>query len=86
MAGRNIELREIDYAGVLRERSSGSSASWETIIGHCVSGGAIALDEAAIAELLGIAGDADRVIEIMSTVEQPHRRRRGHEGRIADAT
>ncbi len=70
MAGRNIDLREIDYAEVLRERGSGTSASWETIIGHCVSGGAIELDEAAVAELLGIAGDPDRVIEIMSTVEQ----------------
>ena len=67
--GRNIELREIDYAEVLRERGAGTSASWDAIVSHCVSGGAIALDEAAIAELLGIAGDADRVIEIMSTVE-----------------
>ena len=70
MAGQNIELREIDYAEVLRERNSGASASWETIIGHCVSGGAIELDEAAMSELLGIAGDADRVIEIMNTVEK----------------
>ena len=69
MAGRNIELREIDYAEVLRERGAGNSASWETIIGHCVSGGEIPLDEAAVAELLGIAGDAERVIEIMRAVE-----------------
>jgi hypothetical protein len=68
--GRNIELREIDYAEVLRERGAGTSASWDAIVGYCVSGGAIALDEAAIAELLGIAGDTDRVIEIMGTVEK----------------
>ena len=69
MGGQNIDLREIDYAEVLRERGSGNSASWETIVSHCVSGGAVALDDAAVAELLGIAGDADRVIEIMNTVE-----------------
>jgi hypothetical protein len=68
-AGHSIELQEIDYAEVLRERDGGNSASWETIISHCVSGGAIALDDAALAELLGIAGDADRVVEIMTTVE-----------------
>jgi HEAT repeats/PBS lyase HEAT-like repeat len=68
-AGHNIELREIDYAEVLRERGSGNSANWETIVAQCVSGGAIELDGAAVAELLGIAGDADRVIEIMGTVE-----------------
>ena len=66
--GRAIELQEINYAEVLRERSGGKSASWETIITHCVSGGA-ALDESAIAELLGIAADPDKVIELMSAVE-----------------
>ncbi len=67
--GRAIELQEIDYAEVLRERSGGKSASWETIVTHCVSGGATALDEGAIAELLGIAADPDKVIELMSAVE-----------------
>ena len=81
MAGQNIELREIDYAEVLRERGGGNSASWETIVGHCLTGGAIELDEAAIAELLGIAGDADRVIEIMAHGREPHRRRSGDESR-----
>jgi HEAT repeat protein len=67
--GRAIELQEIDYAEVLRERTGGQSASWETIVTHCVSGGAVALDESAIAELLGIAADPARVIELMSAVE-----------------
>jgi hypothetical protein len=67
--GRNIEIQEIDYAEVLRERGGGKSASWETIVNHCVSGGVTALDEAAIAELLGIAGDPAKVIELMNEVE-----------------
>lgn len=64
----NVELREIDYAEVLRERGAGRSAGWETIVSHCVSGTTV-LDEGAIAELLGIAGDADRVVELMAEVE-----------------
>jgi hypothetical protein len=65
--GRNVVLREIDYAEVLRERG-GKPATWETIVGFCVSGSA-ALDEDAIAELMAIAGDSGRVVELMGEVE-----------------
>ena len=51
------------------KRAAGQSASWETIVSHCISGGATALDESAIAELLGIAADPDKVIELMAAVE-----------------
>jgi HEAT repeats/PBS lyase HEAT-like repeat len=64
----NVELREIDYAEVLRERG-GKSATWETIISHCVSGATI-LGEDAVAELLGIAADSGRVVELMAEVER----------------
>jgi len=65
---RNVELREIDYADVLRERS-GKSATWETIITHCVSGETV-LDEGAVAELMGIAGDGGQIVELMAEVER----------------
>ena len=39
MAGRHVELREIDYAEVLRERSRRRSRrSWEHIIANCLQG------------------------------------------------
>jgi HEAT repeat protein len=68
IGARNVELREIDYAEVLRERGAGKPASWETIISYCVSGAAT-LDEAAAAELIRIAGDSSRVVELMAEVE-----------------
>ena len=69
MAGRHLELREIDYAEVLRERSGGDAAVWERVIASCLQGSAFELDDAAIQDLLSIAGSTDRLSELMSTVE-----------------
>lgn len=69
MSGRHVELREVDYAEVLRERATGKSADWENIVAQCVSGAAFDLDQAAVGELLGIAGDLDRVVEMMGAVQ-----------------
>jgi hypothetical protein len=70
MAGRHVELREIDYAEVLRERSSGETAVWDRVIMNCLQGSAFELDEAGIKELLGIALDSDKLSEMMSTLEK----------------
>lgn len=70
MAGRHVELREIDYTEVLRERKGGESAVWDKVIANCLQGMAFDLDEDAIAELLGIASDADRLAELMGAVER----------------
>ena len=45
MAGRHIELREIDYAEVLRERAGGEAAVWDKVITNCLQGSAFDLDE-----------------------------------------
>jgi hypothetical protein len=70
MAGRHLELREIDYAEVLRERAGGESAVWSTVVANCLQGMAFDLDENAIRELLGIAADSDRLAELMAAVEE----------------
>jgi HEAT repeat protein len=70
MAGRHVELREIDYAEVLRERGGGESAVWDKVVANCLQGMAFDLDQAAVKELLGIAGDADRLAELMTAVEE----------------
>ena len=71
MAGRHIELREIDYREVLRERRGLQSAAWEEIVTNCLDGMAtFSIDDKSISELLGLAGDADRVLEMMGAVEQ----------------
>ncbi len=57
----NFAIREIDYAEVLRERAgSGGGAEWDTIIAHCLQGGAAALDERALSTLLDTLGHPAR--------------------------
>jgi hypothetical protein len=70
MAGRHVELREIDYAEVLRERAGGETAVWDRVISNCLQGSGFDLDEAGIRELLGIAGDPERLGDMMETLEQ----------------
>jgi hypothetical protein len=68
MAGRHVELREIDYGEVLRERAGGDVAGWDAIIANCLQGSAMNLDDAAVHELLAVAGDADTLADLMNTV------------------
>src|SRR5712692_4499023 len=70
MAGRHVELREIDYADVLRERSGGEAAVWDRVIANCLQGSSFELDEEGIKELLGIALDSDKLAEMMATLEE----------------
>jgi hypothetical protein len=69
MAGRHVELREIDYAEVLRERSGGESAAWEQVIANCLQGDAFDLDDETIKAMLEIAGDEKRLGDLMSALE-----------------
>jgi len=70
MAGRHVELREIDYTEVLRERKAGEAAVWDKVIANCLQGSSFELDEESIKELLGIAVDSDKLAEMMSEIEK----------------
>jgi hypothetical protein len=70
MAGRHVELREIDYTEVLRERTAGEAAVWDTVIANCLQGSSFELDEDSINELLGIAIDGDKLGDMMAALEQ----------------
>ena len=70
MAGRHVELREIDYAEVLRERSAGEAAVWNRVIANCLHGSAVEFDEEGLKELLGIALDADKMTDMLAEVEK----------------
>src|SRR4029453_5892185 len=59
MAGRHVQIREIDYAEVLRERAGGEVAVWDQVIANCLQGTSFDLDEKAVRELLGIASDEE---------------------------
>jgi HEAT repeat protein len=69
MAGRHVELREIDYAEVLRERSGGETAVWEKVVANCLQGDTIDLDDAALREFIGIAADPAKLTELLATLE-----------------
>jgi hypothetical protein len=57
----HFEIREIDYAEVLRERAGGQGAEWDRIIAYCLQGGdASTLDERALASLLETLGDGSK--------------------------
>ncbi len=69
MAGRHIELREIDYAQVLKERSADHPATWEHIIASCLAGASFDLPEEAINELVALSDDPARLTELMRDLE-----------------
>lgn len=69
LAGRHVEIREIDYAEVLKERRSGHSAAWEKVIANCLMGASFSLDEEAIVELLGVAADPEKLTELLTAVD-----------------
>jgi hypothetical protein len=81
MAGRHVQMREIDYAEVLRERTGGEAAVWDRVIANCLQGTSFDLDEEAVRELLGIASDSDKLANLMSAVEA-----KAGEGGIATKT
>jgi hypothetical protein len=55
--GGAIEIRQIDYADVLREREDGVEADWDDIIQNCLDGDLSKLDKDTLEALLVIASD-----------------------------
>jgi HEAT repeat protein len=70
MAGRHVELREIDYSEVLREREGTLGSEWDDIISNCLEGTiTLELDEEAMSALASLAGDGEKIAELMGAVE-----------------
>jgi hypothetical protein len=58
--GGPIELRQIDYGDVLRERKGALAGDWDEIVTSYLEGEFSDLDDKAMAALLDIAGDTTR--------------------------
>lgn len=69
MARSHFDLREIDYAEVLRERAGGQGAEWDRILTHCLNGDAASLDERAIAALLDAVNDRDQFQQLLDRLQ-----------------
>jgi HEAT repeat protein len=77
--GQHVELREIDYSQVMRERKGGRPAVWERLIANCLQGDIFELDERAIRELMEIARNQEQLGELLTELES----RTVSEGQVA---
>jgi len=65
----HFEIREIDYAEVLRERGGGDGGTWDDVIAYCLDGAAGPLDEAGLTSLLETLGNATRFGEFLERLQ-----------------
>lgn len=65
--GQLIELREIDYSELLKERPAGHEASWDVVFQQFLQGG-LQFDEAALKAVLEATGDPARLAELIATI------------------
>jgi hypothetical protein len=65
----HVELREIDFAHVLRERPEGTGARWEEIISKCLQGSELELRGEVLRGLLADLQDDSRLTTLLKEVE-----------------
>jgi hypothetical protein len=66
---RHLELQEIDYADILRERNGNVESRWDDIIRACLNLDS-PLDDEALQGLLDVCGDPERFGEFVVELEQ----------------
>ena len=68
----HFEIREIDYADVLRERAGADGAAWDRIIEFCLRGhGEGSIDDRALNAVISALDDADRFGELIEAIQTP---------------
>jgi hypothetical protein len=65
----HVEIREIDYAELLRERKGTETATWEQVITRCLVGDASGLTRDACEVLLEAAGHPDRLRALIEALD-----------------
>jgi hypothetical protein len=66
----HFEIREIDYAEVLRERSGSEGAAWKSIIEFCLQGDtSAAIDERTLEAVIGALDSPERFKELLQAVQ-----------------
>jgi hypothetical protein len=66
---RHLELQEIDYADILKERAGNQASRWDDIVRACLNLDS-PLDDDTLRELLDVCGNAERFGEFILTLEQ----------------
>jgi HEAT repeats/PBS lyase HEAT-like repeat len=67
---QHVELREIDYAEVLRERPEGREAVWERVIASCLQGQSFDLNPDAAATLAEIVKDPQQFAQLVAALDE----------------
>ncbi len=65
LAGRHVEVREIDYAEVLRERGPGAAVTWKEVVANCLAGDTITIPEELLLALLDGSTTSEALAEIL---------------------
>lgn len=68
--GIGLEITELDYSDLVKERGAGSEASWDTIIANCIQKNVLDLDEKTLRVLGEIARDPARLAEFFARTEE----------------
>jgi HEAT repeat protein len=67
--GPHVEVREIDFSEVLRERTGGLPAAWEDVVKNCLHGDVPDLKEDVVRALIEAGGDAGQLATLARTIE-----------------
>jgi HEAT repeat protein len=70
MGGHHVELREIDYGEVLRERSGGDAAVWEHVLASCLQGDTVDSSAEVLQALADLARDEQRVHDFVADLDR----------------
>lgn len=85
MAGRHVELREVDYAEVLRERARGADASWDQVIANCLTGKVFDIPENLLQSLLEGSIDSETLMQVFTQLDEAVQASGGNAGARAAA-
>ncbi len=67
--GVGIEITELDYSGLIKDRDSGWLATWDSIIAHCLQKDSLDLDDETLRLLGEIARDPSRLADFFERTE-----------------
>ena len=71
MAGRHVEIRQIDYAEVLRERQAGAAASWQEIVATCLAGDRIEIPQELLEALIDGTTTSEELADVLGRFDTP---------------
>jgi hypothetical protein len=66
----HVDIEEIDYASVLKERNKGDNATWDKVLQACLKGESVPLDDAVIDTLLAAVQDSSTFGSLLERLQE----------------